>query len=68
MLERDLVLVPEVEAIRGYENTTGLGSLESGRVAMDDVATTVRGGRSRTKAVVVARATVRRSRRRGRSE
>ena len=37
VLERDLVLVPEAEAIRGNGNTTGLGSLESSRVAADAV-------------------------------
>ena len=43
----------------GY--TTGLGSLESGRVAADAMVTTIRGGRSRTKVVATARATVTRS-------
>jgi hypothetical protein len=41
--------------------------LESGRVAADAAVTTVRGERSRTKVVVVARTTVR-SRRRGANE
>jgi len=38
--ERELVLVPEAEEIRGYEQHHGLGSLESGRMAADTTVTT----------------------------
>ena len=41
--ERDLVLVSEAEAIKGYEQPRAWGSLESGRVATDVTVTTMRG-------------------------
>ena len=68
MGEGDLVLVPKQKPSEKTGYTTSLGSLESGRVATDVAVTTVRGERSRTKVVAVARATVRRSRRRGTNE
>ena len=61
--ERELVLVPEAEEIRGYEQHHGLGSLESGRMAAEVMVTTVRRGRTK-KVVATTRATVKRSRRR----
>jgi hypothetical protein len=61
--EGDLVLVPETEVIKGNRLYHRLRELGERRMAADAAVTTVRGERSRTKGVAVARATVRRGRR-----
>ena len=67
MREREtLYWYPKQKPSEETDNTTGLGSLESGYVAADAAVTTVSGGQSRTKVVASVRATVRRSRRRSR--